>query len=309
MQLDKTAIVISQRSALDLVDLSLIVMRRYWQSILFFAAAGVIPFAIADLVLLWPLCQYDSLLIASREISSANAYHWRYLWVITSLILIQSPFALSAVTYFIGQAVFFERPTAKQVFRAVWERFGAMVFIVGLVRMAILSFVPAVLMFLNPIFRPEIEIPLYFLGMCGAVYVVRGFRPFATEILLLERCPIFKSKDRPDQLPYAKRSRWLHSSHYYELLGVHFGVNMVEILTAFSLSMTSVFLVGVLTGIWSWGFWMDLFVYPMTIWMVSTWGAIIRFLLYMNSRIRTEGWEIELRLKAEAQRLEEKAAL
>ena len=81
----------------------------------------------------------------------------------------------------------------------------------------------------------------------------------------------------------------------------------MEILTAFSISMSIVFLIGVLTGIWSWGFWMDLFLYPLTIWIVATWSTVIRFLLYMNSRIRTEGWEIELRLKAEAQRLEEMA--
>ncbi len=307
MQLDKTAIVISQRSAFDLVDLSLIVMRRYWQPISFFAFVGILPFALADFILLWPLCQYDSLLMASRDINSTGAYHWRYLWIVTSLILIQSPFALSAVTYFIGQAVFIERPSPRQVFAAVWQRFGSIVFVLGILRMAIAAFLPAVLLFLTPVFRPEIEIPFFLLGLCGVVYFVRGFRPFAAEILLLERCPVFKSKKRPDQLAYGQRSRWLHSSLYNELFGVHVGVNIIEILTALSLSMSAVFLVGVLTGIWSWGFWMDLFLYPLIVWIVSTWGAVIRFLLYMNSRIRIEGWEIELRLKAEAQRLEEAA--
>ncbi len=307
MQLDRTAIVISQRSTIDLVDLSLIVMRRYWQPIAFFAFVGILPFAVADFVLLWPLCQYDSLLMSSRDISSTGAYHWRYLWIVTSLILIQSPFALSLVTYFIGQAVFIERPSARQVFAAVWQRFGSIVFVLGLLRMSIVAFLPAFLLFLTPIFRPEIEIPFFLLGLCGMVYFIRGFRPFAAEILLLERCPVFKSKKRPDQLGYGQRSRWLHSSLYNELFGVHVGVNIVEFLTALSLSMSAVFLVGVLTGIWSWGFWMDLFFYPLTVWIVSTWGAVIRFLLYMNSRIRIEGWEIELRLKAEAQRLEELA--
>ena len=305
MQLDKTAIVISQRSAVDLVDLSLFVMRRYWQPITYFAVLGIIPFAIADLVLSWPLAQYDSLLISSLDISTSGVYHFRYLCVITALILMQSPFALSAVTYFIGQAVFIERPTAKQVFSAVWKRKGAMILIVGILRMSLLSFVPAYLLFLTPVFQPEIEIPLYLLGMCGMVYFVRGFRPFAAEILLLERCPVLKSKKRPEQLAYGQRSRWLHSNLYNELFSVHLGVTFVEILTVLSISMSLLFLIGVLTGIWRWGLWMDLILYPLTIWIVSTWGTVIRFLLYMNSRIRTEGWEIELRLKAEAQRLEE----
>lgn len=305
MQLDKTAIVIAQRSAFDVVDLSLIVMRRYWQSIAFFACVGILPFAIADFILLWPVCQYESLLIASRDVSSTSAYHWRYIWIVTALILIQSPFALSPLTYFIGQAVFFERPTTKQVFTAVWQRLGAMVLVLGVLRMALVAFVPAIMLFFTPVFRPEIEIPFFVLALCGSVYFLRGFRPFAAEILLLERCPVFRSKKRPDLFAYGQRSRWLHSSLYNELFGVHVGVNIVEILTAASLAMSAVFLVGVLTGIWSWGFWMDLFLYPLTIWIVSTWGAVIRFLFYMNSRIRIEGWEIELRLKAEAQRLEE----
>lgn len=305
MQLDKTAIVISQRSAVELIDLSLLVLRRYWQPIAFFALLGILPFAIADLFLVWPLTQYELLLIASRDFSSTEVYHFRYLSVITGLILIQSPLALSAVTYFIGQAVFIERPSSRQVFSAVWKRCGSMIFILGLLRMSLLSFVPACLLYLAPVFRPEIEIPLYLLCFCSAVYFVRGFRPFATEILLLERCPVLKSKKRPDQLAYGQRSRWLHSSLYNELFGVHMGVTIVALLTALSVSMSIVFLIGVLTGIWSWGIWMDLFLYPLTLWIVSTWTTVIRFLLYMNSRIRTEGWEIELRLKAEAQRLEE----
>ncbi len=305
MQLDKTAILITQRSAVDLVDLSLFVIRRYWQPIAFFAAIGILPFAIIDFVLLWPLTQYDSLVMASNDFSGTDAYHVRYLWIMTALILIQSPLALSAVTYFIGQAVFIERPTARQVFTAVWKRIASMIFVVGILRMSLISFIPAAFLFQQPVFRPEIEIPIYFLGLCGMVYFVRGFRPFASEILLLERCPVLRSKKRPDQLAYGQRSRWLHSSLYNELFGVHIGVTIVEVFTALSISMSLMFLIGVMTGSWIWGFWMDLFLFPMTIWIVATWGTVIRFLLYMNSRIRTEGWEIELRLKAEAQRLEE----
>ncbi len=305
MQLDKTAIVIAQRSAMDVVDLSLIVLRHYWQPIALLACVGILPFALIDFILLWPLCQYESLLIASRDVSGTSAYQWRYLWIVTSLILIQSPLALSPVTYFIGQAVFFERPTVKQVFAAVWHRFGAIVWVLGVLRMSLIAFIPAILLFLTPVFQPEIEIPFFLMGLCGTIYLIRGFRPFAAEILLLERCPVFRSKKRPDLFAYGQRSRWLHSSLYNELFGVHIAVNLVETLTAISISMSLTFLIGVLTGIWSWGFWMDLFLFPFTIWIVSTWGAVIRFLLYMNSRIRIEGWEIELRLKAEAQRLEE----
>ena len=305
MQLDKTAIVISQRSAIDVVDLSLLVMHRYWQSIAFFAFVGILPFAIVDFVLLWPITQYESLLIASRDFTGVAVYHVRYLCIVAAIIMIQAPLALSPVTYFIGQAVFIEQPTAKQVFSAVWKRFGAIVFVLGFLRMSLVVFVPAVFFFLDPALRLEVEIPLYLFCLCGLVFFIRGFRPYAAEILLLERCPIRKAKNRQDQLAYGQRSKWLHSSLYHDLFGVHLGVTVVEVLTAISIAMSMVFLIGVLTGNWSWGFWMDLFLFPLTIWLVAIWATVIRFLLYMNSRIRTEGWEIELRLKAEAQRLEE----
>jgi hypothetical protein len=305
MQLDKTAIVISQRSGVELIDLSLIVVRRYWRSIALFASLGILPFAILDFILLWPLTQYDSLVMSSVQLGDPESYRLRYLWIISAVILIQAPLALSGVTYFIGQAVFTEQPTVRQVFLAVWRRAGALFFVLGVLRMSLVVFIPMTLLFRDPIFRPEIEISLYLVCLCGIVQLIRGFRPFAAEILLLERCPIYKIKGRPDQLAYAKRSSWLHSSLSFELFATHTGVAVVEFLTALSLSLSLIFLIGVLTGIWRWGPWMDLVFYPIIVWIVVTWGAVIRFLLYMNSRIRTEGWEIELRLKAESQRFQE----
>jgi hypothetical protein len=305
VQLDKTAITISQRSGIEVIDLSLLVVRRYWQSIAFFAFVGILPFAIADFVLLWPITQYESLLIASRDFTDVGVYHFRYLCTVAAIIMIQAPIALSPVTYFIGQAVFIEQPSARQVFSAVLKRFGAIILILGILRLSLVVFVPAVFLFLDPSLKLEVEIPLYLFCLCGLAFCIRGFRPFAAEILLLERCPIRKPKNRQDQLAYGQRSKWLHSSLDLQLFGSHMGITIVEILTALSISLSLVFLIGVLTGNWSWGIWMDLFLFPLSIWLVAIWATVIRFLFYMNSRIRTEGWEIELRLKAEAQRLQE----
>lgn len=305
MQLDKTAIKIAQRSGVELVDLSFIVMRRYWRSISIIAILGIVPFAIVDFILLWPLTRYESLVMASRDIGEEAFFHIRYLAIVTALILIQAPLALCGVTYFIGQAVFIERPSIRQVMSSIWARCGALVLILGILRMSLVAFVPMLLLFRNPSFQPEIELPFYLFCLCGMVVLIRGFRPFSSEILLLERCPVFSSKKHPDQLAYSKRSRWLHSNLSMELFGMHIGVAFVELLTVYSVSMGLVFLIGVLTGNWRWGLWMDLFFFPLILWGVATWGTVIRFLTYMNARILTEGWEIELRLKAEAQRLEE----
>lgn len=52
MQLDKTAIAISQRNLDELLDLSLSVLRRYGLKLLGVAILGVLPFAIINALLL-----------------------------------------------------------------------------------------------------------------------------------------------------------------------------------------------------------------------------------------------------------------
>jgi hypothetical protein len=42
---------------------------------------------------------------------------------------------------------------------------------------------------------------------------------------------------------------------------------------------------------------------PAAMWVVIGFFTIARYLGYLDLRIKTEGWEIELRMRAEAQRL------
>src|SRR5204863_7365315 len=43
--------------------------------------------------------------------------------------------------------------------------------------------------------------------------------------------------------------------------------------------------------------------YPTCLWLVVTFLAVVRFLSYLDLRIRHEGWEVELLMRAEALRL------
>ena len=51
---------------------------------------------------------------------------------------------------------------------------------------------------------------------------------------------------------------------------------------------------------------MDLFVllviYPLALWLVACLSVMVRFLVYLDTRIRLEGWEVELAMQAEALR-------
>ena len=46
-----------------------------------------------------------------------------------------------------------------------------------------------------------------------------------------------------------------------------------------------------------------LIAYPIALWVVVAWFSIMRFLSYLDLRIRHEGWEVELLMRAEALRM------
>jgi hypothetical protein len=64
------------------------------------------------------------------------------------------------------------------------------------------------------------------------------------------------------------------------------------------------FLGGLLADDWQWGGIVYTLYYPLALWLVMGFFAVVRFLGYLDLRIRREGWEVELMMRAEAARLE-----
>jgi hypothetical protein len=53
--------------------------------------------------------------------------------------------------------------------------------------------------------------------------------------------------------------------------------------------------------------WFDVqVVYPACLWLVVAFMSVVRFLNYLDLRIRHEGWEVELLMRAEALRMQTK---
>jgi hypothetical protein len=48
--------------------------------------------------------------------------------------------------------------------------------------------------------------------------------------------------------------------------------------------------------------------YPLVLWTVAGFFAVVRFLAYVDLRIRREGWEVELMMRAERDRLMRRTA-
>ena len=60
---------------------------------------------------------------------------------------------------------------------------------------------------------------------------------------------------------------------------------------------------GIYLAQWQLGRAMMLFGWPLAMWLTAAFVTVIRFLSYLDLRIRHEGWEVELRMRAEAARL------
>ena len=64
-----------------------------------------------------------------------------------------------------------------------------------------------------------------------------------------------------------------------------------------------VFVKGVFANSWKVTPFMLLYALPLACWMVAIYLNVVRFLRYLDLRIRHEGWEVELRMRAEANRM------
>jgi hypothetical protein len=305
MQLDRTSIVITQRNNDEVLDLSLVVFRTYWKKLISLAIIGVLPFALLNFILLSPITDYVSLVMASRDFTTVEGLQIRYLWTMMSLVFVQAPLAMAGVSYYLGQAVFTEEPSLKQVTRVVASRFLSLLLVLGILRGGMIGLLFALWLFANPISYLEWPVALWSILGILAFFLVRCFRPFAPEILLLERCPLRKKANAPaEEQSYSKRSSWLHAGSG-DLFGIELGISLIAIVFICTMCGGCLFLNGVIVGFWNWGWWMDLIFFPLILWVTALWDTVIRFLLYLNTRIRLEGWEIYLRLNAEVQRLQE----
>lgn len=305
MQLDRTAIVITQRNNDEVLDLSLVVFRTYWKKLTALAIIGVLPFAAINFILLYPITDYGSLVMASRDYATAEEFQIRYLWLMMSLVFLQAPLAMAGVTYYLGQAVFIEEPNLKQVTGVIARRLLPLLLVLGVFRGGLVGVLFSLCLFANPTFDSDGSATLWSILGILAFFLVRCFRPFAPEILLLERCPLRRKANASAEEPsYAKRSSWLHAGSG-DLFGIELGISLVAIVFICTMCGGSLFLNGVIIGFWNWGWWMDMVFFPLILWVAALWDTVIRFLLYLNTRIRLEGWEIYLRLNAEVQRLQE----
>jgi hypothetical protein len=266
MQLDQHRIVIRERGYLDLLDLALRVMRAYAAPLMGLFLLGVVP-AMA----------FNYYLLYGQELQLYQDFLPReYIFNLVMLMLIEAPLATAPITLFLGHALFMKKPRAERIAKEFFRSLPQMLFFQVLLRIPLLyMFITWILLF--------------------------GATPYMSEVILLERNPLFRR--RQGQMTTFRRIAALHNGVMGDLFprwlaSLVFGGTLFA-----SLWLCGLTLCGMLFNEWEWEGPTFTFFLPLSLWMTFGFFAVVRYLGYLDLRIRREGWEVELMMRAEGARL------
>jgi hypothetical protein len=266
MQLDQQRIVIRERSFVDLLDLALRVIRAYAMPLVGLFLLGVVPMMALNAYL---LRGQDSMLYESL-------FPHDYIFRLVMLTLLEIPLATAPITLYLGHSLFMERPKA------------------GFLFMEFLRSLPQMILF-----QVILRIPLLFLFITWILLF--GAWPFMSEVILLERNPLFRR--RPGQMTTFRRIRALHDGVTGDLFPRWLASAACGAALFASLWLSCLTLCGMLFNEWEWEGPTFTFFLPLCLWIVVGFMAVVRYLGYLDLRIRREGWEVELLMRAEGARL------
>jgi len=265
MNFDATKIAIRERGFAEALDLALHVTRAHAGPLLLALAAGAAPWALLNWLLLGGL-------LSDSVWNEPSAYVF---WM-SILVGLETPLATAPITLYLGQVTFAEKIDVSQMVRGYFRSLAQMIWMQAIAR--ILTFL-LVITFIMP-------------------YVMW---PYLSELILLERNPMFSGKG--GRLTTRKRSKNLHRGAGGDL----FTRWIVSIVSGLLLILALVggihVLAGQLLGVRVSTEVHMLFIAPLAAWLVVGFFAVVRFLAYLDLRIRREGWEVELTMRAEAERL------
>ncbi len=291
MQFDKTTIAVRQRGMLDTLDLSLHVLRTYAAPLAATMLLGVVPLMFVNYLLLGWLAD---------PLAEETPFPWRFVYHLALQIYLQAPLAGVFATAYLGQAVFLAEPRLGDVIREVVRLLPRIAWCHLLVRGVAAGWLLVLTIRGETEYDPAVE-GLLLLSLVGYASLVRALRPFITEVVLLERNPLVSRDKRVKSV--GSRSSELHRTRVGEWISRWMCACVLGTLLVLSTYGTVCFVSGVVRQDWSQGPLLVQVLLPLAMWTVACYFTVFRFLTYLDARIRQEGWEVELQLRAEASRM------
>ncbi len=299
MQFDRTEIVIRQRNPSELMDLAIRVMQRHFLPMTAIAAGLAIPFLLYNILVTRWMISEDAILTA-EAVDFPEAYQ-RIRRGLHQIILLTVEFPLISipVTMFLGNQTFYQPLTIRQAFTKLRSIAWRVIWVLGICRLGLVLPLSELFIDRQLMFDPRIELPML-IGFL-VVYLVRGNWPFAPEILGLELCPL-RSKIKTT-ITYSQRRSGLHYAGGVDHFWRHIGCTLATMVLALVISIALFSLLSAVFGALLESQIYDGILMPIVWAFASLFAIVFRFLSYLDSRIRLEGWELDLRLRAEGQRV------
>jgi hypothetical protein len=277
LEFDRTRIPIRERTFPDVLDLALAVTREHAGQLLGLLLLGAAPFIALNQWLLGGELAAELFDFEQPPEDVTVQWMW-YVYALCVLLVIEIPLATAPMTLYLGQALFVERVD--------WRRLGR----------DYLRNLPQMLFF-------QLVIRALAAPWIISWFFMYSFWPFLSEVILLENNP-WRAKKSVARLSTLARNRALHGNNSGDLLArwlgsLLIGVVFVVSITTLSWVVRCVLLEeyeevdSTLATIYLQG----------AIWLVVGYFTVVRFLSYLDLRIRSEGWELELRMRAAATRL------
>lgn len=276
MELDQARIAIRQRAFADILDLALRVVRARAWPLGAALAVGAAPWIALNAWLLGRL---------PRE-AIEPGFPIDYVFWMCVLVAWEAPAATALMTLLLGQALFNDRLDYREALRR-W-----------------LASLPQLLL-LQGVLRAVLILPIL------TAFIPLLFWPYLNEVILLDRNPL-RARRAGDITTY-RRAMSLHRGFGGELFlralasAAVAAVLATAMMLAIALARTTL-LLQVDWNLWwdftSWDPAMWTVYLPLTLWTIAGFFAVVRFLAYLDLRIRREGWEVELLMRAEGARLE-----
>ena len=288
MRFDQTFIAIRDRSILEILDLSLLVVTDHFKPLFWLLIIGATPWVLLD----WWLVGW---------MADTDDFDALYYWIMLLLIVSQAQVGTSFMTHYLGQAMFVGRPGIWKTVQGVLKSTAYFWWSHGAIRMVV-PVALCCLIFDRNSWDTSLMIGILLMPVLTAIGLgVRAFRPFVSEILLLERTPISKKDDT--QVYFKRRSNSLHVAGSSDLFGRFAICAMIALPLGFACFALFVTIDSVLNIRSNSEISYSPFYWIAAQWMVAGFFCVARFLSYIDIRIRQEGWAVELRMRAEGQRL------
>ncbi len=296
MQLDNTRIAVVERGTLEVLDLALHVLRAYARPLLQTLLLLVVPLMIINQLLLgWLVAPVDfSASWTGEDFGRVS----RYLINMSLLVFLEAPLASAFATAYLGRAVFLDQPRIGELLREMRSLAVPLIWNLGILRGVLPAWLLVLLIDRESDYSGW-EAWLIVLAVCVAG--LRAFRPFITEITVLERLPLVRRS--VGAMTIGRRSALLHNPAASDLLARWMGTSLVGVLLTLGVYGAFLFASGIILNQWTLSSLLLQFCLPASMWVTTLYLCVVRFLSYLDLRIRHEGWEVELRLRAEASRL------